>query len=278
VRIDAHHHVWDLAARPQPWTSDIPQLNRSFTIDELRPELRRHRVDATIVVQTIPVAAETPELIGLAATDPAIAGVVGWVALTAANVSDRLARLQELPAGRTLIGIRHGVQDEDDPNWLERTIVRRGITAVGAAGLVYELLVRPDQLASAVRTVRELPHVNFVLDHAGNPEIRPDGLLAWAAQMAQLAACPNVTVKLSGLVTRTAKWTTTLLRPFTDVLLEHLGAHRLMFGSDWPVCLLAASYGEVIGAADALTAALGPSERAALFGGTAARTYGIPAC
>jgi L-fuconolactonase len=116
------------------------------------------------------------------------------------------------------------------------------------------------------------------LDHAGNPEIRPGGLLAWAAQMAQLAACPNVTVKLSGLVTRTTKWTTTLLRPFTDVLLEHLGAHRLMFGSDWPVCLLAASYGEVIGAADALTAALSPSERAALFGGNAARWYGIPAC
>jgi predicted TIM-barrel fold metal-dependent hydrolase len=177
--------VWDLAARPQPWTADIPRLNKSFTIDELRPELRLHRIDATIVVQTIPVAAETPELIGLAATDYAIAGVVGWVDLTVADVSDRLARL---------------------------------------------------------------------------------------------AACPNITVKLSGLVTRTTKWTTTLLRPFTDVLLRHLGAHRLMFGSDWPVCLLAASYGEVIGAADALTEALSPSERAALFGGTAARWYGIPAC
>jgi L-fuconolactonase len=277
VRIDAHHHVWDLAAREQPWTTDIPLLRRTFTVDELRPALRAHRIDATVVVQTLPVEPETPELLRLAARDPQVAAVVGWVELTAPDVGDRLARLGELPGGEALVGVRHGVQDEADPDWLLRPEVRRGIAAVGTAGLVYELLVRPDQLAAAVRTVADLPDVRFVLDHAGNPEIRPDALPPWAARLTALAACPNVAVKLSGLVTRTAPWSAAALRPYSDALLETLGPDRLMFGSDWPVCLLAAGYDEVIGVAEELTAALSPPERAAVFGTTAADWYGIVA-
>ncbi|MDX6345404.1 MAG: L-fuconolactonase [Streptomyces sp.] len=277
MRIDAHHHVWDLAAREQPWTTDIPLLRRTFGVDELRPALREHRIDATVVVQTLPVEPETPELLRLAAADPQVAAVVGWVELTAPDVGDRLARLRELPGGEALVGVRHGVQDEADPDWLLRPEVRRGIVAVGAAGLVYELLIRPDQLAAAVRTVADLPDVRFVLDHAGNPEIRPGALSPWAAHVTALAACPNAAVKLSGLVTRTEPWSAAALRPYADTLLETLGPDRLMFGSDWPVCLLAAGYDEVIGVAEELTSALSPPERAAVFGTTAADWYGITA-
>jgi L-fuconolactonase len=277
VRIDAHHHVWDLTMREQPWTEDIPVLHRSFTVDELRPALQAHRIDATIVVQTIAVEPETPELLHLAMTDPHVAAVVGWADLTAPGLGDRLALLRELPGGSALVGIRYGVQDEPEADWLLRPDVRKGIKAVGAAGLVYELLVRPDQLAAAAQIVADLPEVRFVLDHAGNPEIHPGGLQPWADRLSMLAACPNVAVKLSGLVTRTTPGNVTELRPYCDALMEMLGPDRLMFGSDWPVCLPAAGYGDVVGVAEQATSALSPHEKAAVFGATAAAWYGIPA-
>jgi L-fuconolactonase len=277
VRIDAHHHVWDLAVRDQPWTAGIPLLNKTFTVDKLRPALRAHHIDATVVVQSIPVAAETAELIRLAASDPHVRAVIGWADLNDFGIGDCLARLRELPGGGALVGIRYGVQDEADPDWLRRPQARRGIAAVGAAGLVYELVVRPDQLAAAVRTVADLPDVRFVLDHAGNPEIRPDALQPWGGLLAELAALPNVAVKLSGLVTRTGSPSAQVLRPYGDVLLDTVGPHRVIYGSDWPVCLLAADYDQVIGIAQSLTAALSPHERAAVFGGTAAGWYRITA-
>jgi L-fuconolactonase len=275
VRIDAHHHVWDLVPQTTHWTDDIPALHRSFTVEDLRPALRAHRIDATVLVQTVPTEAETQELLRLAAGEPLVGAVVGWVELTAPDVADRLARLREQPGGRALAGVRHGVQDEADPDWLLRPDVRRGLAAVGAAGLVHDLLIRPDQLAAAVRTVTESPGVRFVLDHAGNPEIDPDAFGPWAEQMALLARCPNAAVKLSGLVTRSSPGSTAALRPYTDTLLETLGPERLMFGSDWPVCLLAAEYDQVIGAAEELTADLDAQQRDAVFGTTAARWYGL---
>ncbi|QXE33702.1 amidohydrolase family protein [Streptomyces sp. GMY02] len=277
MRIDAHHHLWDLAVRDQPWTRDIPALRRTFTTADLRPALDRNAIDATVVVQTVAVAEETPELLALAAADPYVRAVVGWTGLTGPGIADRLAELRELPGGPALVGIRHGIQDETDPEWIARPEVRRGIEAVGAAGLVYELLVRPDQLPAAVRTVRDLPDVRFVLDHAGNPIVGADGLEPWTALLTELAGCPNAAVKLSGLVTRTGADPAAALRPYADVLLTTVGPGRLMYGSDWPVCLLAAGYDEVLAVAETLTGALSADEREAVFGGTAARWYGIAA-
>jgi L-fucono-1,5-lactonase len=277
VRIDAHHHLWDLDVRDQPWTHPIPVLHRSFTMDDLRPHLHRSAVDATVVVQTIPVPEETSELLALAARDAHVGAVVGWTDLTDPAVADRLGELRGLPGGAALAGIRHGVQDEPDPRWLERADARRGLAAVGAAGLVYDLLVRPGQLDSAVRTVQEMPEVRFVLDHAGNPEVEPGGLEPWAALMTELGRCDNVAVKLSGLITRAPAPHAPALRPYADVLLVELGPKRLMFGSDWPVCLLAADYGETLDVAETLTSALGPDESAEVYGGTAARWYGMTA-
>lgn len=278
MRIDAHHHVWDLSVRDQPWTAELPGLHRSFDIAELRPSLLAHGVDATVVVQTISVADETPELLALTAREPLVAGVVGWVDLTAPDVADRLAALQA-QSGH-LVGIRHQVQGEPDPRWLCRDDVRRGLAAVADAGLAYDLLVVPPQLPAAVETVSALPELTFVLDHAGKPAIRSGGGLApWRSDIHALAALPNVAVKLSGLVTEAdhATWAVDQLRPYAHTLLDAFGADRVMFGSDWPVCLLAGSYDDVIAAAEVVTSGLDPREQAAVFGRTAAHWYRIEA-
>ena len=272
MRIDAHHHVWDLRARPQPWTSDLPALQRSFAIDELRPSLARHDIDATIVVQTVAEAGETPELLALAASDPDVAGVVGWTDLTAPGVADRLAEL----AAPELAGIRHLVQDEPDPCWLTRREVQAGIAAVGAAGLAYDLLVTPAQLPAAMETVRRQPEVRFVLDHGAKPPIRAAGLEPWGRLIADLAAAPNVAVKLSGLVTEApAHPGPDDLRPYWDRLLSAFGPDRVMFGSDWPVCLLACGYDRVVELAEQACTGLSAAEQAAVFGATAVRWYAI---
>jgi L-fuconolactonase len=277
TRVDAHHHVWDLAVRDQPWTAELPALRRSFALADLRPHLDAHGITRTIVVQTITVADETPELLSLAAAEPVVAGVVGWVDLTAPDVPDRLATLRALPGGDALVGVRHQVQEEPDPRWLCRPDVRRGLAAVAAAGLVYDVVITPDQLPATVDTVRALPELTFVLDHAGKPRIRAGELEPWRGRIADLGRCDNVTVKLSGLVTEAGleTWTVADLRPYAQALLESFGPSRMMFGSDWPVCLLAAQYDEVIMAAEQLTAQLSQSERDAVFGGTGSRIYGL---
>ena len=280
MRIDAHHHVWDLAVRDQPWTADLPPLRRSFALADLRPDLEEARIERTVLVQTVPVAEETPEFLALAAGDGAdvVAGVVGWVELGAPDVAERLAQLQAATGGARLVGIRHLVQSEPDPRWLARADVRNGVAAVGAAGLAYDVLVRPVQLPAAVETVLALPEVRFVLDHVAKPPIATGELEPWRTDLRRLAAAPNVAVKLSGMVTEAdaERWTVADLRPYADVVLDAFGPERTMFGSDWPVCLLAADYATVVAAAEELTADLTATERAAVFGGTAAEWYRLP--
>jgi L-fuconolactonase len=276
-RIDAHHHVWDLAVRDQPWTAELPALRRTFTVDDLRPHLATHDIGGTVLVQTVTAAEETPELLMLAAAEPLVVGVVGWVDLTAQDVDDALARLRELPGGRALVGVRHQVQYEPDPRWLCRSDVRRGLAAVAAAGLTYDLVISADQLPTAVETVRALPELTFVLDHGGKPRIRGGELEPWRSHLAALGGSPNATAKLSGLATEADHdaWTVAELGPYVDALLSSFGPARLMFGSDWPACLQAASYDDVIEAAEALTGQLSRSERDDVFGGTAVRAYGL---
>ena len=164
-RIDAHLHVWDLGVRPQPWTTGMTELERSFSLADVRPALAVNHFDAAIVVQTVTVPDETPELLALAAREPVVGGVVGWTDLTDPDVATRLAALAAAPGGASLVGIRHQVQDEPDPRWLCRRDVRRGLAAVADAGLAYDLLIRPLQLPAAVETAAELPQLRFVLDH-----------------------------------------------------------------------------------------------------------------
>ncbi|NGO42947.1 amidohydrolase family protein [Streptomyces ureilyticus] len=277
--VDAHHHVWDLSVRDQDWITgpELRPLRRNFTLTDLEPETRAAGVGRTVLVQTITVPEETPEFLALAEESELIGGVVGWTDLTRPDVADKLARLAELPGGAYLRGIRHQVQGEPDPEWLLRPDVRRGLTAVAAAGLVYDLVVLPHQLPACVKAAESHPELTFVLDHLGKPPIASRELEPWASQVRALAALPNTVCKLSGLVTEAdpKSWTVRDLAPYADTVLEAFGPSRLMFGSDWPVCTLAASYAQALDAAEELTAGLSDSERAEVFSDTARRVYAL---
>ncbi|WP_226961543.1 MULTISPECIES: amidohydrolase family protein [Streptomyces] len=279
--IDAHHHLWDPAHRPQPWLleSGMAELHRAFGVDELTGAVAGTGVTGTVLVQVLPDLAETAEFLAVAERTPLVAGVVGWVDLTAGAgaVAEDLARLRSGPGGGKLLGVRHLVQGEADPRWLCRPEVRAGLSAVADAGLAYDLLVLPHQLPAAIETVRALPGLRCVLDHLAKPPIAAGQLEPWAGLLRELAAEPQVSCKLSGLVTEAewGAWTVDQLRPYAAVALDAFGPGRLLFGSDWPVCLAAASYPDVLGAARELTAGLAPAERAAVFGANARRLYGL---
>jgi len=275
--VDAHHHVWDLSVRDQDWIASDSPLRRNFTLADLAPEAAAAGVDRTVLVQTVTVPEETPEFLALAAGHELVAGVVGWTDLTRPDIADELARLRSLPGGTRLKGIRHQVQGEPDPGWLLRPDVRRGLAAVADAGLVYDLVVLPHQLPACVKAAESLPQLTFVLDHLGKPPIASGGPERWATDVRALAALPNTVCKLSGMVTEAdlATWTIDDLRPYADTVLDAFGPDRLMFGSDWPVCTLGATYGETMSVTKELTAGLGASEQADVLGGTATRTYGL---
>jgi L-fuconolactonase len=283
LTVDAHHHLWDLKIRAQEWlrAPELKPIWRDFPLEELEPEARASGVDRTILVQVAASADETREFLAFAACHALIGGVVGWLDLTAENPAARLDALRNGPGGQTLVGIRHLVQDEPDPAWLGRPEVRRALHAIAAAGLPYDLLVRPSQAAAALDVVRAVPELTFVLDHLGKPPIAGPASASpdpqWLAWFRELAAEPNVVCKLSGMVTEADwnTWTIADLKPYADAALEAFGPDRLMFGSDWPVCLLAGTYTEVFEASRTLTDDLTETDRAAVFGGTATRVYGL---
>jgi L-fuconolactonase len=305
--IDAHHHLWDLAAREhrwlmggQPWASDdeLEALRRSFTLADLAPLAAAAGITGTVVIQTAAEPWETPDLLALAAgrdpyqagakpggpagpggAQPApagglLAGVVGWTDLTAPDVADVVAGLRELPGGEFLRGIRHPVLVEADPGWLGRPAVIRGLRALAAAGLGFDIVTLPHQLPAAVTAARSVPELTMVLDHLGGPPADSRGDAddgPWATAIRSLAALPNVTCKLSGAHTIPAD--AGHLRPYYQTVLAAYGPDRLMFGSDWPVSTLAAPYGRVCALYRELTAQLSPAEQHAIFDQTARRVY-----
>lgn len=278
--IDAHHHVWDPAARSHAWLDALPALRRRFGLDDLQAAAAPLGVTASVLVQVLPDVTETEEFLADAGGGGGavpVAGVVGWVDLCGEDVASEIARIREQAGGERLAGVRHLVQDEPDPAWLDRPEVRRGLRAVGQAGLVYDLLIRPPQLPAALRLTADLDQVRFVLDHAAKPRIC-DGLLEpWATMLGELAARPNVVCKMSGLVTEAgAGWRREQFGPYVDVLLASFGPGRLLFGSDWPVCLLAATYAEVLVLArDLLSPHLSPAELDAFFAANARAVYAL---
>jgi L-fuconolactonase len=275
--IDAHQHFWDPATREHAWLDDLPALRRRLGPGDYRQVAAPQGVEASVLVQVLNDVTETEEFLALAAapSELPVAGVVGWVDLCAPDVAAEIARLRARPGGHLLVGVRHLVQDEPDPGWLDRPDVRRGLRAVGDAGLVYDLLVRPPQLPAALRLTGDLDQVPFVLDHAAKPRIAQHELEPWATQIGQLAARPNVTCKVSGLVTEAAPGAPPAdFAPYLGVLVESFGPARLMFGSDWPVCLLAAPYDEVLGLVrDLLARLLSPAELESFFISNARATY-----
>ncbi len=277
--VDAHHHLWDPAVRAYPWMAGEPlaPIRRPFTVDDLRAATGG-RVARTVLVQTVGDPAETADFLAVAAASGGlIAGVVGWVDLAAPDVAGQIAGLRAGLGGELLVGVRHQAQDEPDPEWLLWPEVLRGIAAVGDAGLAYDLLVLAPQLSVARSVASRLPGVRFVLDHLAKPPIAAGDWQPWADDLAALAALPNVTAKLSGLVTeaRWDDWDADRIGRYARHALAVFGAERCMFGSDWPVCTLAATYGDVLDLAESVTADLSDGERADVFGGTATRVYGL---
>jgi len=275
--VDAHHHLWDPRRRRYPFLKPDPMapIRRPYTVDDLW-EVTDGRVGRTVLVQTVAELGETVEFLATAGTsDGLIRGVVGWLDLAAPDVAEQIDALRAGPGGDRLVGVRHQVQDEPDPRWLARPEVVHGIRTVGEAGLAYDLLVLVPQLAVTREVVERLPEVRFVLNHLAKPGIAAGDWEPWATGLADLAALPNVTAKVSGLVTeaRWDGWEAAQIHRYVQHALAVFGPDRLMFGSDWPVCLLAAGYGELFALAHTMTAGLTEKERAAVFGGTAERVY-----
>jgi L-fuconolactonase len=283
--IDAHHHVWSLGAHDYSWLDDpfYARVRRDFSLTDLLPELTRAGVERTVLVEAgSRDSGETADFLALAAeSNGVVAGVVGTIDLDAPSVGEVLDAYAAHPAGGLLVGVRDQIQGISDGGFFERPGVLAALAEIADRRLGYDLVVRPDQLAGAVALARAVPQLSFVLDHLGKPPLRggPAGLAAWRAGLGPLAALPNVTAKLSGLVTEAdvERWTPEDLRPAVETALELFGPERVMFGSDWPVCLVAATYAEVV---DALRVALPPlssTEFDAVLGGTAERVYGLSA-
>jgi L-fuconolactonase len=253
VIVDSHQHFWDPDRADYPWmTDEVAPRRRRFAPEDLEPVLREHGIDCTVVVQARHSLDETHELLATAAATQFVFGVVGWLDLR----GDVPRQLAEFAGG--LVGVRHQVHDEPDPGWLLRDDVQHGLAAVGRAGLVFDLLVRPRELPAAVETARRHPELRFVLDHVGKAP--QNGGDAWAAGVGALAELPNVACKLSGLFTEADP------RGTVERALEWFGPDRCMFGSDWPVCLLASEYGDAI-------AIVGDDPN--VLANTAIRTYGL---
>jgi L-fuconolactonase len=260
-------------------TGPAAPLRRRYDLDDLRALTGAAGVDRTVVVQTVSEEAETREFLATAeASDGLVAGVVGWVDLTADDVADRIDALRDAPGGSRLVGVRHQVHDEDDPDWLARPDVISGLRVLANRGLVYDLLVRTRELPATLKAVEAVDELSFVVDHGAKPEIAAGVAEPWRERLAAVAARPNVTCKVSGLVTEAAwsSWTVGDLQPYVDTLVELFGPDRLMWGSDWPVCTLAASYDEVLGVARSCLSGRSADESAAVFGGTATRVYRLP--
>ena len=277
-RVDAHHHVWDLSVRDQPWMSGdgMTPIRRSFGVDEFVEQAEANGMVASVVVQTVAEVAETEELLELAATSPFVAVVVGFVDVAAGDVGDQLDRLLERPSGSWLVGIRSLVQYEPDPHWLSRPEVLAGLAEVARRGLCNELLILPHQLQHVVDAVRTTEG-RFVIDHLGKPAIASSAWEPWATEFATVARLDNVSAKVSGLVTEAdwSAWTVDGVRPYVDHAISAFGPERIMFGSDWPVCTLAATYDRVVGLVEQCVAGFTADERAAIFGGNAVDVYAL---
>jgi L-fuconolactonase len=274
--VDAHHHFWDPGPDDYPWmTGELDEIRRRFGPDELAPLLARAGIDRTILVQTQSSVEETRAFLETAVATPFVAGVVGWVDLTDQSVGNVVVELLNSRGGERLVGIRHQVHDEPDPDWLRRDDARRGIAAVGKAGLAYDLLLRPREMPAALDTVRSLPDVRFVIDHLAKPPIKAGVLEPWSGLLRPFGHEPNVWCKVSGLVTEAdwQHWTPADLAPFVDIALETFGPDRLLAGSDWPVCLLAGRYRDVLDATRTVLTELSPAEHSAVFGQTAIEVY-----
>lgn len=273
--IDAHQHFWQYHPVKDAWiTDDMKVIQEDFLPQHLLPVLQENGVDGCVAVQADQSETETGFLLELADQHAFIKGVVGWVDLRAENLSDRLAYYRQY---EKLKGFRHIVQGEPDPSFILREDFCKGIRALAAHDLTYDILVYPVQLPAVAAFVQQFPDQRLVIDHMAKPYFKTGDISAWETHMRAIAQQPNVYCKLSGLVTEAdwQQWEASHFAPFLDVALDAFGTERLMFGSDWPVCKLAASYTEVKAIITDYISRLSDAERAGIMGGNAVRFYGL---
>ena len=273
MRIDAHQHFWRYSPDEYPWIgNEMSILKRDFLPANLEPLLAANKLDGSVAVQAQQTEAETAFLLELANDNPMIKGVVGWTELRAPDVDQKLEVLSQNPL---LKGIRHVLQDEPDDEYMLHSDFKRGIRCLERHNLTYDILIYPRQLDAAAKLVKEFPNQPFVIDHLAKPHIMDGHIRDWQRQISALAVCDNVFCKISGMVTEAdwQNWQTEDFTPYLEVIVEAFGTGRLLFGSDWPVCLLAAEYDSVKGIADGFFAAFTDTEKGKIFGGNAVRFY-----
>jgi L-fuconolactonase len=272
MRIDAHQHFWKFNDAEYSWIKPDWSIRRDFHPHDLEPLLAQSDLDGSIAVEARQSLAETRWLLELAERHPFIKGVVGWVDLRSERVEEQLSKFAN---DARFVGVRHVVQDEPDDNFMLRPDFTRGISKLAQFNLTFDILIFPRQLPAAIKLASRFPDLPFVLDHLAKPQIK-DGLLSfWRDQIRELAKCPNVMCKLSGMVTeaRWDSWKKADFRPYLDAVYDAFSVDRLMFGSDWPVCLLASTYPSVLNIVQESVASLGDAAAQDIFGGNAERFY-----
>ena len=272
VLLDAHQHFWRYDSAQYPWIPKGSPLHHDWLPADLAALERPLGIGGSIAVQARQSLAESDWLLGLADADKRIRGVVGWVDLRAKNVGGELARYSRHPK---FVGVRHVAQDEPDDRFLVGASFLEGISRLREFDLTYDLLVYPRQLPATIELVERFPDQPFVLDHLGKPPIRAGELNPWRDHIQQLAKSPHVYCKVSGMITEAdhVAWRAEDLVPFLDIVFEAFGPERLMWGSDWPVCLLAGEYRAVFGVVQDYASQLSNAQRVGLFGGNCARFY-----
>ncbi|WP_158859478.1 amidohydrolase family protein [Lunatibacter salilacus] len=252
--IDSHQHFWKYDPEQFPWITDsLYKLKRDFLPSELRKVYAENKIAGCIAVQAAQTVEETRYLLELAENNEFIKGVVGWIDLRAASLKEEL---REFASFEKLKGFRHILQDEADPNFISHPDFQRGLEIIFEVGYTYDILVFPNQLKGALDTASRFTNASFVIDHLAKPDIKHQSISDWKELMHEFKDLPNVYCKLSGMVTENdwRNWKLEDFFPYLDVMMDVFGQDRLMFGSDWPVCLLAASYGEVKGVLEAYLA------------------------
>jgi L-fuconolactonase len=276
MKIDAHHHLWNYSAADYGWISpEMRALRRDFLPQDLEALMHHFGIEGTVAVQARQTLQETTWLLGLAESHPVIRGVVGWVPLTeGAGVKKHL---EPFAGNKKLRGVRHVIHDEADPRYILRDDFNAGVRALGDFGLRYDILIFERHLPAAIEFVDRHPRQVFILDHVAKPRIKDRVLAPWDRNMRELARRQNVYCKLSGMVTEAdhEHWTPEILQPYIDVALGAFGPRRLMYGSDWPVMLLAGDYARWFGAVTNAIGRLSKDEQEWIMGGTAAEAYGI---
>ena len=276
MKLDSHQHFWEYNPDEYPWMQGekMNPIRGDFGPADLERLQSKLGLDGSIAVQARQSMKESRWLLDLAKQDPRIKGVVGWVDLR----SDELeAQLEELSPNKAFVGVRHVVHDELDDEFMLRPEFLRGIGKLHGYGMTYDLLLFPKHLPVAVDVVKQFPEQPFVLDHIAKPFIKDGGLSPWYKEISELAAFPNVYCKVSGMVTEAAwrAWNKRDFRPYMDIVFDAFGEDRLMFGSDWPVCLLSADYDEVLQLVTDYVKERGNSVFEKVMGENAARFYGV---